>query len=98
MPSRRWDATPRECGHELRISARRERHATVIEVADTGPGLSDRARATLFQAFATSSKAGGSGLGLAIARELVGAHGGRIELAHSDSTGTVFRITLPDRD
>lgn len=87
----------RELGNELRVSARRGRSETVIEVVDTGPGLSARARDTLFQAFAASNKANGSGLGLAIARELVGAHGGSLELAHSDADGTAFRITLPDR-
>jgi signal transduction histidine kinase len=51
----------------------------IIEVADTGPGVSERARAHLFEAFQGSTRPGGSGL--AIAAELVRAHGGEIRLA-----------------
>ena len=43
----------------------------VIEVSDTGPGVTERARAHLFEAFQGSTRRGGSGLGLAIAAELV---------------------------
>lgn len=69
----------------------------VITIADTGPGLMPRARDHLFQPFQGSATAGGTGLGLAIAKELVEAHGGRIELGHSGPDGTRFLIHLPAR-
>lgn len=69
--------------------------AIVISVQDTGPGIPERARAHLFEAFSGSVRQGGTGLGLAIARELTQAHGGSIELVRSDENGTVFEITLP---
>ena len=78
------------------LRARREIGATVIEVADTGPGVPQKLRANLFEAFHTSTRPGGSGLGLAIAADLARAHGGMIEL--TDATpGATFRITLPER-
>jgi signal transduction histidine kinase len=81
---------------QIRVSGRREGDNVVIEVADTGPGLSEKARAHLFEAFQGSTRTGGAGLGLAIAAELVRAHGGEITLL--DGTGgATFRITIPDR-
>jgi signal transduction histidine kinase len=66
-----------------------------IRVRDTGPGLSDEARAHLFEPFRGSSKSGGSGLGVAIAHEIARAHGGTLALEHSGPDGAVFRLTLP---
>ena len=68
----------------------------VIEVSDTGPGVTERARAHLFEAFQGSTRPGGSGLGLAIAAELVRAHGGEIRLVDG-TIGATFRIIIPDR-
>jgi signal transduction histidine kinase len=79
------------------ISAARAADAVNIKVADTGPGVPEKARAHLFRAFAGSARPGGTGLGLAIAAELVGAHGGTISLADHGGPGAVFAITIPDR-
>jgi signal transduction histidine kinase len=81
---------------QIRFTGRREGAVVVIEVSDTGPGVSQRAQAHMFQAFHGSTKAGGTGLGLAIAAELVRAHGGEIRLADG-TIGATFRITIPDR-
>ena len=81
---------------QLRVTGQREGAVVVIEVSDTGPGVSDRARAHLFEAFQGSTRPGGSGLGLAIAAELVRAHGGEIRLVDG-TLGATFRIIIPDR-
>jgi len=81
---------------QLRITGRREGAVAVIEVSDTGPGVSERARAHLFEAFQGSTRRGGSGLGLAIAAELIRAHGGEIRLVDG-TIGATFRIIIPDR-
>jgi signal transduction histidine kinase len=81
---------------QIRITGRREGAVVVIEVSDTGPGLSERARAHLFEAFQGSTRAGSAGLGLAIAAELVRAHGGEIRLVDG-TIGATFRLTIPDR-
>jgi signal transduction histidine kinase len=80
---------------EILVSARREGAVTVIEVADSGPGVPDRARAHLFEAFQSVARKGGSGLGLAIAQELMQAHGGQIALVNNEG-GATFRVTIPD--
>ena len=81
---------------EVRIRAWREGGQTVIEVADTGPGVPMRVRPKIFTAFQNSSRPGGSGLGLAIVADLIHAHGGTIALMdEAEDAGAVFRITLP---
>jgi signal transduction histidine kinase len=80
---------------EIVVSARREGAVTIIEVADTGPGVPEKARAHLFKAFQSVARKGGTGLGLAIAQELVQAHGGQIALI-DDEGGATFRVTIPD--
>ena len=74
----------------------RERAVVVIEVSDTGPGLSEKARAHLFEAFQGSTRSGSVGLGLAIVAELVRAHGGEIRLVEG-TIGATFRVSIPDR-
>ena len=81
---------------QVRISGRREGAIMIIEVADTGQGFSDKARAHLFEAFQGSTRSGGTGLGLAIAAELVRAHGGEIILVDG-TIGATFRLKIPDR-
>ena len=84
-----------ESAGEIFLTARREGAVTVIEVADTGPGVPEKARAHLFEAFQSVARKGGSGLGLAIAAELVQAHGGQIALVKNEG-GATFRVTIPD--
>jgi signal transduction histidine kinase len=81
---------------EVVVEARREGLRSIIEVRDTGPGVSNAARARLFQAFGGSARKDGSGLGLAISAELVGAHGGTLVLLDVPR-GAAFRIEIPDR-
>lgn len=68
---------------------------SALRLSDDGPGLPDRAMATLFQPFSGSARRGGTGLGLAISRELAQAHGGDLTLVESTPGGTVFELTLP---
>jgi signal transduction histidine kinase len=81
---------------QIRTTGRREGAVVIIEVADTGPGFSDQARAHLFEAFQGSTRSGGAGLGLVIADELVRAHGGEIVLVDG-TIGATFRLKIPDR-
>ena len=80
----------------LTVKAARDNGSIILRVADNGPGVPERARANLFQAFRGSVTPGGTGLGLAVAAELVRLHGGTIALEPSD-TGAVFMVTLPGR-
>lgn len=83
---------------QITVGATREDGEAIIEVSDNGPGLPQKVRENLFQAFSGSGRAGGTGLGLAIARDLMRAHGGDIELAKTSDTGSVFRLRLPADD
>lgn len=85
-----------ENGGDIRIAASRRGDHVHIDVADTGPGLPEKARLHLFEPFAGGVRDGGTGLGLAIADELVRAHGGHLELVESNASGTRFRICIPD--
>jgi two-component system OmpR family sensor kinase len=73
----------------------------VLEVADSGPGMTAGQAARVFERFyrtdasRTRAGGGGAGLGLSIAAALITAHGGHVELDTSPGKGATFRIRLP---
>ena len=68
-----------------------------VAVRDTGSGMEADALEHAFDRFYRSPGSPGSGLGLPIARNLVEAHGGRIEIESRSGHGTEVRFTLPVR-
>jgi signal transduction histidine kinase len=78
----------------LLIHGRRDGQEVVIEVADTGPGISPEDLRRVFEPF-YSKRSSGTGLGLPIARRIVIAHGGRIEVDSVVGEGTRALIRLP---
>ncbi|WP_334163305.1 sensor histidine kinase [Phenylobacterium sp.] len=79
----------------IRVTLEQADNASLVRVADNGPGVPPRARERLFQPFAGSSRPDGAGLGLAIARELAQGHGGDLGLVESTGAGAVFELRLP---
>jgi two-component system OmpR family sensor kinase len=76
------------------------RPAVILEVADSGPGLTPDQAERAFERFyradqARARHAGGTGLGLAIVAALVTAHGGAVQVEPTPGGGATFRITLP---
>src|SRR5881397_245847 len=65
-----------------------------IAVADSGPGVPPELRARIFEPFFTT-RPRGTGLGLAVARQIVEAHGGRIEVGERTGGGARFTLRLP---
>ena len=88
-----------EPGGRLEVSLARGKRA-VLELRDSGPGVSDEQLERLFDRFyraegSRSRATGGSGLGLSICRNIAEAHGGRIEAGHSPLGGLSIRVELP---
>jgi signal transduction histidine kinase len=81
-------------GGTVRVSTRAEEGATLIEVSDTGPGLTPEQESRLFTPYYTTKK-GGTGLGLAIVQGIVSDHGGRIEVKTAPGEGTRFTLAFP---
>jgi two-component system OmpR family sensor kinase len=72
----------------------------ILEVADTGPGLSDEQKARVFERFyradsARTRSTGGSGLGLSIVAALVAAHRGKVTVTDTPRHGATFTVHLP---
>ncbi|MFQ5683083.1 MAG: PAS domain S-box protein [Candidatus Binatia bacterium] len=78
-------------GGILKVRAYRSRGQIVLEVMDTGVGISPGV--DIFKPF-TTAKALGTGLGLMVVRQIVSAHGGSITYNSELGKGTVFRLTL----
>lgn len=85
------------------LRADQEPGATVITVADQGPGLDAEAAAHVFDRFwrgqtgrtRAKGQRSGAGLGLAIARSITEAHGGTIALDTAPGAGCTFTVRLP---
>ena len=87
------DAMPN--GGSITLRTRREDGKTMIEVADTGSGLTPEECERIFTPYYTS-KQHGTGLGLAIVQSVVSDHKGRISVQSESGKGTTFFIELPD--
>ncbi|RJP82619.1 MAG: HAMP domain-containing protein [Candidatus Zixiibacteriota bacterium] len=82
-------------GGKLRLSARvADSRELVLEIADTGPGISEAQRERMFEPFYTTRLVG-TGLGLPNARKAVELHRGRLEVAGREGDGTTARIIIP---
>jgi len=70
-----------------------------IEVADSGPGVEDGLRETIFERYrrgaGSAARPGGTGLGLAIVRDLVALHNGMVTLTDAPEGGALFVVDLP---
>ncbi|WP_312514479.1 XrtA/PEP-CTERM system histidine kinase PrsK [Massilia sp.] len=92
------EATPRSGSVVIRV-ARHAGHAdgagVLVEIADTGEGMSeDFIRERLFKPF-ESTKSAGMGIGVFESREYIHELGGRLEVTSSPGQGTTFRVLLP---
>jgi signal transduction histidine kinase len=81
-------------GGDVFLDTRLAGDAVLIGVNDSGPGVPAALRERIFEPFFTT-RARGTGLGLAIARQIVEAHGGRIDVGDGARGGARFTIRLP---
>jgi signal transduction histidine kinase len=87
-------------GGRVEVRSFLESGIAVVEVADTGVGISEEDQQRLFQRFFRAEGAilnaiDGTGLGLAIAKAIVDAHGGGLSVQSRAGFGTTFRVELP---
>jgi signal transduction histidine kinase len=87
-------------GGEISIAAYAGDEWVEVSVRDTGAGIADDDLPYVFERFYRADKSraratGGAGLGLSIAKQLIKAHGGRIEVESEIGRGTQFTFTLP---
>lgn len=86
-------------GSHITVSARHEKQMILVEIADNGPGISEDAKAKLFDMFYTADNIRGDGrrglgLGLSLCKSIINAHGGTIYVKDNVPLGTVFCFTL----
>jgi two-component system OmpR family sensor kinase len=95
--------TPADAAITLRLYAVPGDRA-VVEISDTGPGLTEQQRAHVFERFYRADEARtrhterektGTGLGLAIVAAIVAAHEGSVDVLTEPGQGATFRVTLP---
>ena len=81
---------------DIFIRSRQEDGCAVIEVQDTGEGISQDVLPRIFEPyFSTKSPTDGTGLGLPISKRIVEKHGGRLDVVSVVGKGTTFTIVLP---
>jgi C4-dicarboxylate-specific signal transduction histidine kinase len=79
----------------LRLATSLAGNSTVVlSIQDSGGGISRENQERIFDAFFTTKPAG-MGLGLAICRTIVENHGGSLQIAKSDSDGSIFEVAMP---
>ncbi len=84
-----------EDGGELAVSAHaHDNNFFVIEIKDTGPGMSQKDLNRIFDPYFTT-KSQGTGLGLAIVHKIIEAHNGTVKVRTTPGKGSVFSIILP---
>ncbi|MBI2300002.1 MAG: HAMP domain-containing histidine kinase, partial [Armatimonadetes bacterium] len=82
-------------GGTLALRAAAVDGSLMIEVSDTGCGMSAEVRERLFEPFFSHGKPQGTGLGMFIVQELVAAHRGRVEVRSSEGQGTAVALYFP---
>lgn len=90
-------------GGSVSVSVHKENNVVVVRVSDTGCGIPEEYRESIFQPFfrvdkSRSRQMGGVGLGLALVHEIAVLHGGSVRTEPGNKVGTVFIVTLPAED
>jgi signal transduction histidine kinase len=81
-------------GGSLVATSAAEPHAVELEIADTGPAMSDAERHDVFDLMPAEQR-GSSGWGLAVVRRIAEMHGGRVSAANCPDGGVAFTLHVP---
>ncbi len=84
----------------VRVSVSQDGDDLVVRVADTGCGIPEKYKESIFQPFfrvdkSRSRENGGVGLGLSLVWEIADIHGGKVQAEESTEKGTVMTVTFP---
>jgi len=83
-------------GGELRIEAKKNKKAVVVNISDTGCGMDEETLKNIFDPFFTTKDVGeGTGLGLSITHGIIKEHKGKISVSSQPGKGTLFRVAFP---
>jgi len=85
-------------GGTLGVTVRRDRSSAIVEVHDSGHGMSPEVRERAFEPFFSTKGANGSGLGLSEVYGVVKRHNGRVEIDSEVGHGTTVRLIFPVAD
>jgi two-component system sensor histidine kinase HydH len=81
-------------GGLLSVNAQDQANGVVVTIGDTGIGMTEETKNKMFDPYFTTKNTG-TGLGLALVQKVIEAHGGTIEVATRENSGTQFTIFLP---
>ncbi len=85
-------------GGELKVRTAMNDHMVIVDINDTGIGISEENIKRIYDPFFTTKRSGkGTGLGLAVTYGIIQEHGGRIFVDSAPGAGTHFRLKLPTR-
>ena len=87
------DAMP--AGGKLRVSTARNQKSVIIELSDSGEGISGDFIDMIFDPLFSTKQGRGAGLGLTIVKQIISEHNGVVEARSESGQGTVFSIRLP---
>jgi signal transduction histidine kinase len=86
----------------IRVRTIRQNGEAVLEVSDEGIGIPLNEHGRLFAPFYRASNVGplssGFGIGLYLVQEIVGQHGGHVEIESNEGQGTTVRVVLPETE
>ena len=89
-----------DAGGQVEVSTKRTDQGVLVQVVDTGAGISEEQIPHIFDTFrqldgSSTRRWGGLGIGLAIARHIVELHGGRIWVESTRGKGSTFAFSIP---
>lgn len=87
------DAMP--SGGEIRMSAQEVDGRVVLNISDTGAGMTPEVKSRLFDPFFTTKGKDGTGMGMAVSFGIIRRHNGSIDVESEVGRGTTFRLSLP---
>ena len=78
----------------MKVSVSAESQSISVTIVDSGPGVAQGIRETMFDPFVSQGKQKGTGLGLTLAWSVAREHGGDVRLVSSREGETIFRLTV----